>query len=658
MSVHHEFRPFLRFAAAAAIVACCAASSSWAAKLPDWARPIAESAPPVAEGVPKYPYRVLLKETQVTVLEDGTERIVYRLIEQALSSRATEISVGGFVFTDTMKMTSSKAWHVPLGEGAKRSWGSPVDVAIGDAFLSDSKARLIGVKDVKKGSLVFFEFEATDRPRVLMRREYFMEQAPIVTARYALRTPPGWAVQSTWLRTKGPEPAIVGDARTWELKDLDPVEEESLAEKPLDVAPMLVINIVPPEGSKSIAPAIADWNAYAVWYTDLLKGRVDVAPNVAAAAQKAYATSAPYFEKVRGAGRYVRDNVRYVAIELGIGGWQPHPATETLSNLYGDCKDKATLFRAILSAGGVTTYAVPVNLSLKNTVSKEIPDVGAFNHVIAAVPVPSDQSIPPDFATAVVDAGDLGKLLIVDTTDELTPIGSLSADLAGKSALVVAGDKARVVTLPNGEPSTHRLVRKMKMEVQPDRSIMAERTSDYTGDYAWYARSVYRRSSLDRRKGVESSVMRIWPDAAVKDYAVDPETAEGLFVETVKLRVPPPPPNIPEPKLPVFPGASDALDRVSIGKRKTAVVYEYPQTLRWEVTITGLAAGAQIPAPLSQEGDGWKVSSTFERQGEAVHAVWELVLTRTRFEPDAFPELRKLWSAATATSSALVALKG
>jgi hypothetical protein len=246
----------------------------------------------------------------------------------------------------------------------------------------------------------------------------------------------------------------------------------------------------------------------------------------------------------------------------------------------------------------------------------------------------------------------------VDTTDELTPIGSVSANLAGKKAVIAAGGKGRVVTLPNGDPSTHRLVRKMTMEVQPDRAILAERTSDYTGDYAWYARGMYRRSSLDRRKGVEAAVMRIWPDASVKDYAVDPETAEGLFVETVKLRVPPPPPNIPEPKLQVFPGASDALDRVSIGKRKTAVVYEYPQTLRWEVTITGLPATAAVPAPLAQEGDGWKVSSSFERQGEAVHAVWELVLTRTRFEPEAFPELRKLWSAATATSSALVSLKG
>ena len=52
--------------------------------------------------------------------------------------------------------------------------------------------------------------------------------------------------------------------------------------------------------------------------------------------------------KMAALAKFVQNDIRYVAIELGVGGWQPHPAGDVCSHHFGDCKDKATLLSSML----------------------------------------------------------------------------------------------------------------------------------------------------------------------------------------------------------------------------------------------------------------------------------------------------------------------
>ena len=92
-------------------------------------------------------------------------------------------------------------------------------------------------------------------------------------------------------------------------------------------------------------------------------------------------------ERMLASATMVRDRVRYVAVELGIGGFQPHAAAETLSNLYGDCKDKGTLLQSVLAAGGMTSYPLLVNLGGRMSLPAESP-VWVFNHLVLAAAIP------------------------------------------------------------------------------------------------------------------------------------------------------------------------------------------------------------------------------------------------------------------------------
>ena len=83
----------------------------------------------------------------------------------------------------------------------------------------------------------------------------------------------------------------------------------------------------------------------------------------------------------------MQNDVRYVAIELGIGGYQPHPASEVFSHRYGDCKDKATLLSTMLKEIGIESYYVLINTERGSVTAATLPNL-EFNHAILAIALP------------------------------------------------------------------------------------------------------------------------------------------------------------------------------------------------------------------------------------------------------------------------------
>ena len=63
-------------------------------------------------------------------------------------------------------------------------------------------------------------------------------------------------------------------------------------------------------------------------------------------------------------------HVRYVAIKFGQGGIVPHSADHVLLDAYGDCKDHAVLFAAMLRAKGIDSNLVLINGSNSYTLGK------------------------------------------------------------------------------------------------------------------------------------------------------------------------------------------------------------------------------------------------------------------------------------------------
>jgi hypothetical protein len=119
------------------------------------------------------------------------------------------------------------------------------------------------------------------------------------------------------------------------------------------------------------------------YWEQLFAGRLSRGPDVAALATRLTAGAATEEEKLGRIARFLQGDVRYVAIELGIGGYQPHAADEVLKNRYGDCKDKVCLLLSLLNAAGIPGEPALVRTSNDRFLDTALVDLGQFNHMIA-----------------------------------------------------------------------------------------------------------------------------------------------------------------------------------------------------------------------------------------------------------------------------------
>ncbi len=87
---------------------------------------------------------------------------------------------------------------------------------------------------------------------------------------------------------------------------------------------------------------------------------------------------------------YLQTNMRYVSIQLGIGGWRPFPASFVDEKKYGDCKALSNFLKSALDAVGVKSNLLIIYRDYDyQTVDEKFP-MNAFNHVILSIPQPKD----------------------------------------------------------------------------------------------------------------------------------------------------------------------------------------------------------------------------------------------------------------------------
>jgi hypothetical protein len=437
------------------------------------------------------------------------------------------------------------------------------------------------------------------------------------------------------------------------LRDLDGGKEaEPLGVSTAAAAPWLVLTFLPPADARpNESTIVTDWAAFASWYATLSAGRHAVTPEIEAVAGTLPRVEGDVFQQIRAASLYVRDSIRYVAREIGIGSYQPRPASQVLREKLGDCKDKGTLLRALLAAQGIDSYAILINVTRDETVSIEVPAQHSFNHFVVGVALPAVTDVPASFGPATLKLGELGRIVVVDTTDELTSIGSLPANLAGKQGLLIAGEHSSLFAMPDGNPIAHRVECELSASIGNDGVFEIEETTSRFGEPAGLARLLWRQSANDYRRAVEQRVRQRWTGAEVQTVDVNEETQEGLFVETVRYRAPRPDPDF---VLPLFPDALTELPRAPLPRREQPVVYPHALTLRFHTTVRGVPEHVMLPVARESSGDGWTVATDFGGEGREVRASWNVALARRRFDLEQFDELREFWNAARRAGSVAI----
>jgi hypothetical protein len=216
---------------------------------------------------------------------------------------------------------------------------------------------------------------------------------------------------------------------TWQWREIPPWQPEPL--DPPDNEPALAISTFP------------DWKAFAAWYERIIRLADQPTSAITNKAVELTRDLGSEREKVAALYNYVT-GLRYVAVPLGVNSFRPHAAASVLHNQYGDCKDKANLFNALLRSQGIDASLVLVPRF--GQAHDTLPGF-AFNHAISRIKLG-------------------GESLWLDTTDDVCRFGMLPPGDTGRRVLVIDAITDKLTMLPQPQPQDHevQLVTKVSLE--------------------------------------------------------------------------------------------------------------------------------------------------------------------------------------------------
>lgn len=468
------------------------APSSAADDAPPWLRTVA------AQNLPTYqkdvPAVVLADESVVSIDDDGkmirTDTYAIKVLTREGRSETVALEIYN---TDSEKVRDMRAWMIsPSGKVKKYGKGEALELALApnDVYNEAKKMVIDASGDAEVGSIFGYETVTEDRSVFSQLTWYFQGRGlPVMKSRIAVTLPKGWTAEALTLNHEKLDPALNGTTYVWELHDLAPVSFEPLSPPATAITPWIAINLLPTAEKSSSRRSFTTWMEVSKWLTEISDSQASVNDALAAKAKQLTESAKSELEKITAIGHFAQ-GINYVSIQIGTGrggGYKPHAATDVFAKSYGDCKDKANLMRAMLKAIGIKSYLVSIYSGDPNHVRREWPSPHQFNHCIIAVKIGDDTNAP-----STVDHPTLGRLLIFDATDDVTPVGDLPIYEQGSYALVIAGDAGALLKMPVTPPEANMLTRRADVQLNPDGSIQATLHEQSIGQAAVRERAPFK----------------------------------------------------------------------------------------------------------------------------------------------------------------------
>jgi tetratricopeptide (TPR) repeat protein len=390
----------------------------------------------------------------------------------------------------------------------------PTEITQQAPFYSDQKQKQVAVKGLEIGDVV--EYQSHNVAKTALDPGQFWFAFNFFRAGICLHEELQVSVpRDRYVKVESPKlqptTADQGAYRvyTWKSANLQTEAEKKAAQAAANT----------PESDEPERPAVQitsfrNWDELGQWMGGLVASRAVVTPQIKAKADEITRNAKTDQEKIQALYDYVSTKFRYIGIALGIGRYQPHAADDVLSNDYGDCKDKHTLFAALLAAENIKAYPALISSGLK--LDPDLPSPQQFDHVITAIPQSNGY-------------------LFLDTTAEVAPFGYLIAELRDKDALVVPGNgPAKLVRTPKEPPFKPKfdfktdgklddagtLVTKSQINLRSDIEVAYREAFRRAGEPQW-VQIMQQISGLLGFGGTVSDVTISPPDATTAPFQVD-----------------------------------------------------------------------------------------------------------------------------------------
>jgi hypothetical protein len=252
------------------------------------------------------------------------------------------------------------------------------------------------------------------------------------------------------------------DSFTWTVKNLKAIKKEKN---------VLLWNVLPKISFAAntfncygYPGDFSSWQSFGNWIKSLNDDVCTLSPERAAQIKQMTDTIKTDKDKARFLYNYMQKSMRYVGIQLGIGGYKPFPATFVDEKKYGDCKALSNYMRALLKAVNINSYYTIIRSETNDEPIDLSFPANQFNHAILCIPFKADTTW-------------------LECTSNTRPFGKLDPSTENRKALIVTEDGGKLVNTPRSQAADNQLNSQVHVILDADGGAKAQLKISSTGIY-------------------------------------------------------------------------------------------------------------------------------------------------------------------------------
>lgn len=207
-------------------------------------------------------------------------------------------------------------------------------------------------------------------------------------------------------------------------------------------------------------------------------------------------------EKIKILYRYLQKNMRYVSVQMGVGGWQTFNAEYVQQNKYGDCKALSNYMKSLLKTVGIESHTALIKTGRDERDQWKDFSSSDFNHVILYIP-------------------EAENIQWLECTSSDLPPGVVGDSNADRYALIVKPQGGQLLRTPQNKQEDNVLLSEVTLKLNDEGAaqIIAQQTAKAAqeGIYRYYANNM---SKEDQEKLLRKILTL--SNFNINDYQIQP----------------------------------------------------------------------------------------------------------------------------------------
>lgn len=324
-------------------------------------------------------------------------------------------------------------------------------------LYSNVRVYIISFPEITEGAVIEYKIKIYDN-QLVNKKDFVLSyplqaQEPIINANFTIDLPKDRTLQIKTYNEKynyfaaNLNPQIQERngklIYLWQFKNLPQIIPESNMPQEEEINPTIMVS------------TFNSWQEIYQWWWGLAKDKIKIDKAIKAKVKELIKKKDSPEAKIRTIYNFLTRQIRYVAVEYGQAGYEPHSATDIFKNKYGDCKDQAILLVTMLKEAGLVAWPVLIPTKDSYNLDLEFPSL-FFDHCIVAIPFKE-------------------RVVFLDPTAETCSFDDLPPDDQMRRVLIFQEDKYEIKETPL-YPAQHNLIKQeLKLKINSDETMVAQR---------------------------------------------------------------------------------------------------------------------------------------------------------------------------------------